>query len=84
MSIFTNMSTYKFDKVLYVFSAVKINEGYHDEFFGTPCIAHGSYEVVCSNSGTYSRQYRGGPISKIALIYRYNICTLDISFICIS
>jgi len=31
MSIFTNMSTYKFDKVLYVFSAVKINEGYHDQ-----------------------------------------------------
>ena len=75
------MSTYKFDKVLYVFSAVKINEGYHDEFFGTSCIALDSYEAVCSNRSTYSR---GGPISKIALIYRYNIDTLDISFICIS
>jgi len=26
------MWTYKFDKVLYAFSAVKINEDYHDEF----------------------------------------------------
>ena len=56
MSIFTNISTYKFDKVLYVFSVVKINEGYHDEFFGTSCIALSSYDVVCSNSGMYSRQ----------------------------
>ena len=83
MSIFTNMSTYKFDKVLYVFSAVKINEGYHDDFLEHH-VQHTAAMRLCAATVVSTVDRRGGPISKIALIYRYNIDTLDISFICIS
>jgi len=47
-------------------------------------VQHTAAMRLCAATVVRTVDSRGGPISKIALIYRYNIDTLDISFICIS